>query len=297
MLGSRTALALAATVMLFAIVASSAFADDSGALSSASSPSRIPPKYYQQPDGFGGRKWGDPLLSFERLSIHPVAIDASYSDGGDVSPHFRCIQVGENTCDLTATIAGIPARQPHAYILVTQHRIEDQGFRIAGVTMYPVTHFFCARWREFLKGAPPDVASKMQYCGIRLEFESANLEQLATLPPDHVTGYQHVLRYMVLTYGRPFGYKGQVRVESIGDSVREARREFPHRYRWCTDLDSIFAPKCDVKISLTFDVETGKGSILMSAPLLHQFATSQQGDLPGKRGALYHEILTDRRAK
>jgi hypothetical protein len=295
-LGSTTWLSLVATLMLSASVTSSTRAEESGSQSSALPSTATPPvtpEYYQQPDGFGGRKWGDALLSFDRLNVQPVGVDASFTDGGDVSPHFRCVQVGTEPCDLTATIARMPLRNPHAYILVSQHRVDNQGFRMAGVTLHPVTHFFCARWREFLEKAPPNVANDMRYCGIRLEFESENIEQLATLPADHVTPYQHVLRHMVRTHGRPYAYKGQVHVESVDDKTREARREFPRRYRWCTDYDSIFAPKCNVKISLTFDVETGKGSILMAAPLLHQFAASQRGESQGKRGPLYHEIFTD----
>jgi hypothetical protein len=252
-----------------------------------------PPKYYQQPTGFAGHEWGDPLSSFDRFKGEPKEMDASWYDGDRVDLDFRCMQVGNNACDLHSTVRWTNQMKPRSvYTLVAQYQIEGQGFRIEGVTLHPVTHFFCAQFNEFLQKPPAHVAERMRYCGIRLDFESENGQALAQLPPDHVTQYQRLLRYLLLNHGKPHDYRGHVSI-SDGETAPSARRDFPRRYRWCTELDSIFAPKCDVKMTLTFDVETGRGSLLMAADELVRFALAQQGDAPGKRGPLHHELIRD----
>ncbi len=255
---------------------------------------RLPPKYYEQPDGFGGRKWGDPMKSFKGLRT-ALTVDASWGHRSLRTNPFLCLPDLEGTCDGLVALKFLgPSDQRRALTIVSQNQIEGQGFRMAGVTLHPVTHFFCGQWNELLRYAPKDLDERMGYCGVRLEFQSETEQALATLPAEHVTQYQRVLRYLILTYGKPFGYHGLVTVYDEG-SDRPARRKFPRRYRWCTSLDSIFAPKCNVKMTLTFDAESGKGSLLIAAPPLIQFASAQ---LPGPRGvpsALYQELFRDYR--
>lgn len=254
---------------------------------------RVPPKHYEQPSGFGGHRWGDRFDSFKGLgSAH--SIDAAWDDGKRLDNHFQCIYTTDGTCDINAVVRWANNQRTRSLLtLVSQHRIDAQGFRIAGVTTYPITHYFCGQWRELLEAAPPDLEQRMGYCGIRLDFESENRSTLETLPNDHVTHYQRLLRHLILTYGKPYGYKGNVSVYDANDSTRAARREFPSRYRWCTKLDSIFAPKCDVKMTLTFEAESGRGSLLMAAAPLVQFAEAQRSEDGRARGALFYELIED----
>lgn len=58
-------------------------------------------------------------------------------------------------------------------------------------------------------------------------------------------------------------------------------------------LDSIFASKCGVKMTLTFDADSGRGSLLMAASTLVQFAAAQRSEDGRKPGALYNEPMKD----
>ncbi len=256
---------------------------------------RAPPKYYEQPSGFGGHQWGEPFASFERLGT-AISVEASWDDGKRLDDHFQCFYLPNGTCDIDAVVRwAAMQRRRSALTLVSQHRIEAQGFRVAGVMMHPVTHFFCGQWRELLEKAPPDLDKRMGYCGIRLEFESESREALESLPADHVTQYQKLLRHLILEHGKPYGYRGHVSVYDESDAKRAARREFPPRYRWCTHFDSIFAPKCDVKMALTFDAGSGKGSLLIAAPALVQFALARRSEDGRTHNPLYYELVRDRR--
>jgi hypothetical protein len=278
-----------AAILVFGFAMSPAQAD---ADASRQAP-RSPPKYYQQPSGFADHKWGDPFATFKGLGT-AITVEASWDDGKRLDDHFQCVRTADGTCDMNAIVRWANTQgQRSVLTLVSQHRIEAQGFRLSGVTMYPVTHFFCGQWRELLKKAPPGLEKRMGYCGMRLEFESENQQALADLPADHVTQYQELLRHLILTYGKPYGYRGNVSVSDAQDSTRSARREFPARYRWCTSLDSIFAPKCDVKMTLAFDAESGKGSLLIAAAALVQFATAQRSEDGRTHGALFYELVKD----
>jgi len=252
---------------------------------------RVPPKYYRQPEGFGGRKWGEPLKAFNGLGT-AFSVEAAW--GHRVwHNRFLCIPNAAGGCDFNSFLASLaPVDLSRTLTIVSQHQIEGQGFRMAGVTLHPVTHFFCGQWKELLQSAPKDLEDRMGYCGIRLEFESENEQALATLPPDHVTQYQRILRHLIQTYGKPPGYRGHVTVYD-SDTRITARREFPRRYRWCTNLEPILAPKCNVKMTLTFDVESGKGSILMATPPLIQFASAQPEGSRGLPSPLYQELFRD----
>lgn len=273
-----------------ALVVSASAEENAGELPST----RAPPKYYEQPSGFGGHQWGERFAAFDGLGT-AMSIEAAWNDGKQLDDHFQCIRMPDGSCDINAVVRWANTQNRRALLtLVSEHRIEAQGFRIAGVTAYPITHYFCGQWRELLETAPSDLEERMKYCGIRLQFESENRQTLATLPNDHVTQYQKLLRYLILTYGKPYGYRGRVSVYDADDSKGSARREFPPRYRWCTKLDSIFAPKCDVKMTLSFDAESGAGSLLIAAAPLVQFAEAQRSEDGRERGALFYELIEDK---
>lgn len=262
-----------------------------------------PPKYYQQPKGFGAHQWGDALQSFSNLSIgEPVAVEAS-RDGPDntaterFSPCFQqVLNQQAQPCDIVSYVArlGTPARHTNMH-LIMQYRNAQQGFRINGdVLLHPVTHFFCTDWEGDGKRPPADMAQRMKYCGIRLAFTSETTDELSAQPREYVSRYERLLRHIVRTYGPPYGYKGRVIVSDAEQVLQgdPGLREFQPKYRWCTDLDSIMAPKCDVKMIMSFNATTGEGSLLMAAPSLQSFARAQAGEGHVPHGDLYYELLT-----
>ncbi|HEY5808515.1 MAG TPA: hypothetical protein VIT67_11130 [Povalibacter sp.] len=258
------------------------------------------PKYYQQPTGFGGHQWDDPLLSFDRLptgtpsSVEVARDSARFEEDQEL---IRCTGMSGDSCDLSSTLARKRRvlGEPKFNLMMTFIN-DDQAFRVAGDFMlHPVTHFFCLSWLDSASRPKPprDVARHLEYCGVRLEFTSETPEQLDARPAEYVANYEHLLRYVVLRYGPPLHYKGRVIVVDAEQAARgePGLRKFPRRYRWCTELDSIMAPKCDVNMVLNFDPATGKGALIMATPELQEFARTQRGPALGKPGPLFNEIF------
>lgn len=254
------------------------------------------PKYYQQPDGWGSHRWGDPISSFNNLPLaEPLLVESSIGGAAvrrtDASLIWqdRCDQLPNNPCAFDAkAYRDLPTLKPR-YHLVLQYRNEKQGFRAGYALLHPVTHFFCVSWIDRPKRVPDDLGERLRYCGVRLDFQSETEEQLASLPEELVTTYEHVLRHLLRNYGPPVFYRGRVIVRDA-DKPEPALRDFKAKYRWCTDLDPVMAPKCDVRMSLRFDKATGVGSLLIAAPDLADFAASQRASDPKKNSALYEEI-------
>ncbi|HEY5808514.1 MAG TPA: hypothetical protein VIT67_11125 [Povalibacter sp.] len=278
----------------------------------ASPGARKPLRYYEQPAGFAGHQWGDPLLSFKNLPLTtPLDVEMSRETGQPdpgADSYVRCVGAtfsrgddgslggGFGSCNVEATLASMQ-RPTHApdFHLIMQFRNDDQGFRLTpDFIVHPVTHYFCMHWDDETKRPPSNVADRLSYCGVRLDFTSETTEQLASQPAAHVSNYEHLLRYVLRHYGPPLNYQGRVIVLDAeqAQQAQPGLRKFPAKYRWCTDKDPIMAPKCDVKMVLSFDSNTGRGSWLIGASPLQSFALTQAGPALGKRGPLYYELLT-----
>src|SRR4051812_24273134 len=221
--------------MLVVMTATSAVtgsrADSPGPLATTASAPKVPPKYYQEPKSYAGHQWGEALLTFKRLNITPLAVNAAYADGKPVSVDFKCVPVGDQPCDLYSTLDSVRQKtHGRGFYLVAQYQVSDQGFRVAGGALfYPVTYFFCARWDDVQHHAPAKVAERMRYCGVRLNFESESKDALVSLPKTQVTQYEMIIRHLLLTYGKPHDFPSRALVivqEHPEDSEPAALRDF-----------------------------------------------------------------------
>jgi hypothetical protein len=247
---------------------------------------------YVPPDGFAEFKWGDLRSKFTRLPERAVGVGAAWMQRVEKPREFSCITTMTMTqtgavdgCDVQSMLQ--QARKSFdgggMYVL-SEYSIEEQGFRFGDVdpvTLYPVVYQFCANWSggaEKRGEMPPNFDELNRFCGMRLLFESETREQLRTLPQDHVTNYDRVLKKLIAKYGRPKGFlfRGRVLIETLdGDSNDPSERRFAI-WRWCPARDRALKTDCTASVTLSLDPVTGQGSVLYSTPLLWEYAYARE---------------------
>jgi hypothetical protein len=247
---------------------------------------------YVAPDGFAEFRWGDLRSKFTRLPESPIGVGAAWMARKEKPQEFTCITTmtmgptgGLDGCDINVTLQ--QARKSFdgggTYVL-SEYSLEGQGFRFGDadpVTLYPVVFQFCANWSGG-KGKRMDLPQNFddlnKFCGVRLLFDSETREQLRSLPADHVTNYDRVLKKLLAKFGRPDGFmkRGRVVIETLdGDSDNPSERRFSI-WRWCPALDRGLKTECTASVTLSLDPTTGKGSVLYSTPLLWEYAYARE---------------------
>lgn len=237
-------------------------------------------KKYMPPEGFAGHRWGDLRSSFSRLPAEPLGIGAAWMNPVVTEQRITCIGI----CDANQVLLSLwQKREGGGFYVLSEYAIEGQGFQYgddARVRFHPVVYQFCANWDSTKKEPPADFDAINKFCGVRLMFQSETREQLARLPAEHVTTYDHVLERLVERFGRPAGLmrRGKVVIETLdGESSSAADRKF-RVYRWCPAFDRRLHTDCTASVVLTLDPATGVGTVLYSTPLLWEFAYARENN-------------------
>lgn len=248
---------------------------------------------YVPPQGFAEFKWGDLRSKFTRLPEQPIGVGAAWMQRVERPRDFSCVTSVQTlglsgateSCDIQSLLQ--QARKSYdgggMYVL-SEYVIEDQGFQFGDadpVLLHPVVYQFCANWSGG-RGKRTDLPTKFdelnKFCGMRLLFESETREQLRSLPQNHVTNYDRVLKRLIAKFGRPRGFlfRGHVLIETLdGDSNDPSERRFSI-WRWCPAPDRTLKTSCTASITLSLDPVTGKGSVLYSTPLLWEYAYARE---------------------
>ena len=255
---------------------------------------------YVAPEGFAGRTWGELRRTFDRLPVEPLGVGAAYILPKEKQGTFNCVpgrpsggtmSGAVDGCDFQATLLRIRKEyEGGGFYVLSEYAIPDQGFRMgdekSGVVLHPVVYQFCANWSSSVqkKDPPPNFDDINRFCGVRLQFQSESREELAKLPPDHVTVYDRMLELLLAKYGRPanFARRGKVVIETEeGDSTSASERKFAI-YRWCPAVDG-FHTTCTASIVLSINPATGLGTLLYSTPLLWEYAYARDTNRKGDR--------------
>jgi hypothetical protein len=260
------------------------------AVQAADKPKRVK---YVPPEGFAEFKWGDARSKFTRLPEQPIGVGAAWMERHERPAEISCLPTMQMTA--TGAVDGCDLQQilQHArksydgggmYVL-SEYSIEDQGFRFGdaeSVMLYPVVYQFCANWSGGTRKRgelPPDFDALNKFCGVRMLFETESRQQLVSLPPDHVTNYDRVLKKLLAMYGKPKGWlqRGRVLIEQFdGDDPNDLSERRFTVWRWCPALDRGLKTECTASVTLSLEPETGKGSVLYSTPLLWEYAYARE---------------------
>jgi len=242
------------------------------------------PGSYHAPEGFGGRTWGETRVSFDRLPDPPVTVRVAWTHGPARQPESVCMGGSTGKVCRVDFVLDLLLTRPEggAFHVLSEYRVPGQGFRFkeSGVLIFPVIYQFCANWGSTRKEVPKDFDALNRFCGMRLPFRTESLEQLRTLPEDHVTKYDLVVAELIALYGKPAGTFKRGRVTSEAEANPEEKRSEEDRkfntWRWCPEADRSLAARCEASIVASFDPDTGDAAVLYSTPALREYATARQ---------------------
>jgi hypothetical protein len=248
------------------------------------------PRKYEPPTGFAGHPWGELRTRFDGLPQEPLGVAAAYMLAKEKDVWVTCT-LG---CDFQDALLRIGrSYEGGGFYVLSEYVVPEQGVRMGGetngVTFHPVVYQFCANWHSSVrkKRAPPNFDDINQFCGMRLQFQSESRAQLAQLPADQVTVYDHVLKLLIARFGEPANHqrRGKVLIETEeGTTANASERKFAI-YRWCpADIDG-FHTKCKASVLLSINPATGLGTVLYSAPALWEYAYAR--DVNHKGDGLY----------
>jgi hypothetical protein len=251
-------------------------------LPAADKPKRVK---YVPPEGFAGYTWGDLRRSFDRLPDEPLGIGAAWMNPVVTEQRITCI----GNFDVHEVLQSLwEKREGGGFYVLSEYAIEGQGFQYGTddrVKFHPVVYQFCANWDSTKKVPPPDFDGINKFCGVKLLFQSETRAQLANLPADHQTNYDHVLEKLVSRFGRPAGFirRGKVVIETLeGESTNAVDRKF-RVYRWCPAFDRRLHTDCNASVVLSLEPTTGVGTVLYSTPLLWEFAYARERNFKGDK--------------
>ena len=273
---------------------------------SAAAADKDRPKKYQPPTGFANHEWGELRTKFADLPQEPLGVGAAYILPKEKQAAFTCVPGRPSGgtmsgvvdgCDFQATLLRLRREyEGGGFYVLSEYAIPDQGLRMGnekdGVLMHPVVYQFCANWSASVnkKEEPPNFDDINQFCGMRLQFESESREQLAKLPPDHVTVYDRMLKLLIAKFGRPGNYarRGKVVIETEeGETADSSERKFSI-YRWCPAGGDGFHTTCKASVVMSINPTTGLGTVLYSTPLLWEYAYARDTNRKGDR---LHKLL------
>jgi hypothetical protein len=251
---------------------------------------------YVPPDGFAEYKWGDPRSRFTRLPAQPIGVGAAWMERKAKEKEFFCITSlnmpisggtgAADGCDIVSMLQQARGQfEAGGTYVLSEYSLEGQGFRFGDadpVTLYPVVFQFCANWSGG-KGKRTDMPQNFdemnKFCGVRLLFETETLEQLKSLPRDHVTTYDRMLKKLMAKFGKPNGWMthGRVVIETFdGNDPDDLADQKFTVWRWCPARDRGLKTECTASVTLTLNPATGKGTVLYSTPLLWEYAYARE---------------------
>jgi hypothetical protein len=254
---------------------------------------------YVPPEGFAGRKWGELRSSFDRLPADPMGVAAAYilpqlkaqgtsircSQGLPLGPEMHGPYTGG--CEFRDTLDRVRRNYGGGgFYVLSEYSIPEQGFRWGdeqdGVVIHPVVYQFCANWHSSIKKkqAPPNFDKINKLCGVRLMFQSESREQLAKLPPDHVTVYDRMLKHLQEKFGPPahFSKRGQVIIQTEDEEFSSERERKFSIWRWCPAKYIQLNNDCKASVTLAIDPANGESTVLYSTPLLWEYAFARENN-------------------
>jgi hypothetical protein len=275
------------------------------AATAVSAPEKYEDVKYVPPDGFAGHAWGELQFNFERLSDRdPIGVGAAWIRPQEREVSYTCQVPGwigprmngpVPTCVYTSTLTTLRrAFEGGGFYVLSEYAIDGQGFRMGeendGVDLFPIVYQFCANWDETKKEVPPNFFAMNKFCGMRLMFQSESHEQLSKLPAGHETVYDRLLDKLLAKYGHPdrFVRRGQVMIETEQGSADVEARKYSI-WRWCPARDRAFHMDCVASVTLTIEPASGQGMVLISTPLLWQYAYAREHN--GYKGDWLYRIL------
>lgn len=251
---------------------------------------------YVPPEGFGEHKWGELRSSFTRLPPEPIGVGAAYILSQKRADIYTCgagryigpeMHGPYESCNWQSTMDRIGASyHGGGFYILSEYSIPEQGFRWGaekdGVVIHPVIYQFCANWPGSIrkKVSPPNFDQLNKLCGVRLMFRSESTEELARLPPDHVTVYDVMLKKLLAKYGPPahFSKRGQVIIETNEGEFKDAPKRSFSVWRWCPANYNALHADCKASITLSIDPPSGQGMVIYSTKLLWEYAWARENN-------------------